>query len=319
METIILNNTSEAEKIFQKNENNPIENLDLLSTQENKKKKSKKNTKKKQKQKSKKKYSGLKDLLDDIKKEKITQTNQKISEENTNEKNDDSEINFPEKLEIETKAGDVSESDINEFKEFFISPKSEIKSPRQKNFFRKMTSIENEQLNNLNNDKRKMTFSICDYYSGYDKYLSETENSTIDLSSSLNFIKKEKFEENFSEEIENNNSNNNINEDFFNNNSQNNNNNLQNINNNPNNKQEFFENSKKYINYRYMPEIILLDSKYSKFDIYNSDYYTNCKFNCNGNYIVRRRGDWLCDKCGNYNYSFRDVCNRCKNPKSPNY
>ena len=51
METIILNNTSEAEKIFQKNENNPTENLDLLSIQESKKKKSKKNTKKKQKQK----------------------------------------------------------------------------------------------------------------------------------------------------------------------------------------------------------------------------------------------------------------------------
>ena len=64
-----------------------------------------------------------------------------------------------------------------------------------------------------------------------------------------------------------------------------------------------------------MQEIVLLDSKYSKFDIYNNDYYVNYKFNINGNYIVRRRGDWLCEKCGNYNYSFRDVCNRCKNPK----
>ena len=184
-----------------------------------------------------------------------------------------------------------------------------------------MAPFEKEQFNNMNdNNKRKMSFSICSYYNGYDKFLSETETSTIDLSNSLNFIIKEKFEENFSEEIENNNSNNDINEHFVNNNSQNNNNNnFQNTNNNPNNKQEFIENPKKLINYRYMPEIILLDSKYSKFDICNSDYYTNYRFNCNGNYIVRRRGDWLCDKCGNYNYSFRDVCNRCKNPKSPNY
>ena len=311
METIILNNSPKTEKIFHKNKKTSVENFDLLANQERKKKKSKKNSKRNTK--SKKKYTGLKDLLNDINKENIIQTNKKNTDKNSNEKIDDSEINFSEKLENETKTRDISELDSNEFTEFSISPISEIRSPSQKFF--SMTPIEEEQFNNINdNNKRKMTFSICSYYNGYDKFLSETETSTIDLSTSLNFIKKEKFEENFSEEIENNNSNININKDIENNTLQNN-NNIQNININNNYNVQFIENPKNLQNYGYMQEIVLLDSKYSKFDIYNNDYYVNYKFNINGNYIVRRRGDWLCEKCGNYNYSFRDVCNRCKNPK----
>ena len=343
METVIFNNSPETEKISDKNEDTLIECLNSLTSKEKKKKKTKKITKKKQK--SKKKYTGLKDLLDDISNKNATRTNKKDSELKPNEKTDDSEINFSEKIEIETGAEDVSESDLNEFGELSISSKTEINTPTisHENFSRKTTSIENEQLNNINtnNNKRKIINSICDYYNGCDKFLSETETSTIDLSNSLNFIKKEKFEENFSEEIENNISNININEDFENNNVQNisnnnfqniynnnfqninnnnsqniNNNNFQNIcNNNYNYKLKFLGNSKNEQNLTRMQEIVLLDSKYSKFDIYNNDYYVNYKFNVNGNYIVRRRGDWICDKCGNYNYSFRDVCNRCNKPK----
>ena len=342
MESIISNNSPKIEKIPNKDKNIPIENLDSLDILENKNKYSKEN--------SKKNYISLKDLLADIKNEKITQTSRKISEENSNEKNDDSEINFSEKFEIEAKAGEVSESDINEFGEFCTSPKPEIKSPHHKNFFRKMTP-ENEQFNNLNNDKKKMTFSICDYYSGYDKYLSETENSTIDLSTSLNFVKKEKFEENFSEENENNNSNTNISEDCVNNNSnininkgcfnnfsQNNNNNINNNNNNNYNNNYnygynyninnnnnininfnyglgFSQITKNFGNFDQMKNPILFDSKYSKFDTCNDGYYTNYKLNYNQNYIVRKRRDWVCKNCGNYNYQFRDFCNRCNNPK----
>lgn len=30
-----------------------------------------------------------------------------------------------------------------------------------------------------------------------------------------------------------------------------------------------------------------------------------------------KEGDWICDKCNNLNFSYRDACNRCKKPKSP--
>ena len=300
METIILNNSRETEKISYKNKKTSVENFDLLTNKE-RKKKSKKNSKKNKK--PKKKYTGLKDLLNDINKEKIIRTNKKNTDKNSKEKIDDSEINFSEKLENETKTRDITEIDSNEFTEFSISPISEIRSPSQKFF--SMTPIENEQFNNINdNNKRKMTFPICDYFKGCDKFLSETETSTIDLSTSLNFIKKEKFEENFSEEIENNNSNININKDFENNTLQNN-NNIQNINNN------YELNSKSPHSIVHIKEF---ESSDSKFKIKN-DNYVDYRFKYNGNYTVRKRTDWLCENCGNYNFKFRDFCNRCNNPR----
>ena len=153
--------------------------------------------------------------------------------------------------------------------------------------------------NNMDNNKREIIDLICDYYSGCDKFLSKTETSTVDLSTSLNFVKKEKFKENFSRNYENYNPNINMNDDFINNNYR------------ITNKYtlKYFKNSK---NHGFMRKIVA-NSKQSKFIFYNK-YYVNYKFNVNRNYIDIT-GDWQCGNCGNYNYSFRDFCNRCNSPK----
>ena len=41
--------------------------------------------------------------------------------------------------------------------------------------------------------KRKMSSPICDYYCGFDKILSEMHKGSVDMSNSMNFIKKEDF------------------------------------------------------------------------------------------------------------------------------
>jgi hypothetical protein len=33
------------------------------------------------------------------------------------------------------------------------------------------------------------------------------------------------------------------------------------------------------------------------------------------NNFVKREGDWICYKCKNLNFAFRNVCNKCKLPK----
>ena len=345
METAVLNNSPEREKISNKNGNTSIENINPLNTQAKKKKKLNKNrTKNKNLNK---KYTGLKDLLDDINKNKAVAKNQVITENNISEKNDISEIKITEELEIENKAVDVSESDFNEFKDLNICSKTKINSPNHKNFPKKIILIGNEQIND--NDKIKKNFSFYDYYNGYDKFLSGSETSTINLSNSLNFIKKEKIGEYFSEE--NNNSNINIKEDFVNNNSnintkdnfvndilQDNNNinrnrnrdinnrlqdnkiknnidnDLQNINNNfYNSKFEFLDNSNYLKNDTYKKEKELR-SNYSKFDFYDNDSNMAYKFTANENRRGKKRL-WICKYCGNDNYHFRDFCHVCNNSK----
>lgn len=32
--------------------------------------------------------------------------------------------------------------------------------------------------------------------------------------------------------------------------------------------------------------------------------------------FIERNGDWICEKCKNLNFAFRQECNRCKLPKS---
>ena len=296
MEKIILNNSTEAVKISCKNENISVGNIDPLNTQVKKKKKTNKN--KTLNKKSNKKYVGLKDLLDDINKNKNITKKVIITDNNLNEKNDISEIKNSENLEICNETKDASESDFNEFS-------------------KKITSKENEQIND--NDKIKTNFSICDYYNGYDKYLSGSEISTINLSNSLNYIKKEKFIENFSEE--NNNLDINEKEDFVNNNLIINKNDsfvntsLQdNINNNFYDcKFEFQENSKFLKNNECKKEKEL-GPYYSKFDFYNNDYNMTYRLNFNENHRGRRRL-WICKYCGNDNYHFRDFCHVCNNPK----
>ena len=343
METIILNNSPEEVKISCKNRNNSIENIDPLINQEKKKKKQNKNRTKNKK--TKKKSTSLKDLLDDINKNKTTTKNQKITENNINEKNDISEIKISEELEIESKAIDVSELNVNEFKDLNNSSKTEINSSNHKNFPKKIISIEDEQIND--NDKIKTNFSIFDYYNGYDKYLSGSEISTINLSNSLNFIKKEKLGENFSEEnnnsnisaiedfVINNNSNINKNINFVNDNLQDNSNINNDINNSLRNtnkikrninkdlknisnnfydcKFESLENSK-YLNHNSYKKEKEFEPNYSKFDFYNNDHNITYKFNFNENHRGRRRL-WICKYCGNDNYHFRDFCHICNNSR----
>ena len=96
----------------------------------------------------------------------------------------------------------------------------------------------------------------------------------------------------------------------------------------------------RYIRY---PNIIIFNTKNSKFD--NNNVYYNPKFiRCNTNYscvnnnsnftkndgnnvsndikkgkfIFGRRGDWVCQNCGNLNFSYRQVCNICSISKSIN-
>jgi uncharacterized OB-fold protein len=40
--------------------------------------------------------------------------------------------------------------------------------------------------------------------------------------------------------------------------------------------------------------------------------------NINSNKIKERKGDWICAKCGNLNFSFRLICNRCQLDKKQN-
>ena len=262
-------------------------------------------------------------------------------ENNLNEKNDISEIRSPEELDKGNKTTDISELDFNEFNDLNISSKPEINSSTNKNFLEKVISIENEQIND--NIKIKKNFSVFDYYNGYDKFLSESETSTINLSNSSNFIKKEKLGENFSkensnsninvkEDFVNNNLNINKNENFVNNNLQDNNNinknndinnSLQNCNKikrNINNnfydcKYEFSENSKYLKNkkklYKKKKE---LESNYSKFDFFYNDRNMIYKLNFNENHRVKGRL-WICKYCGYDNYCFRDFCHVCNNYK----
>ena len=280
MEEIIPNCSSKKENIL--NKNSQIENSDLLITKKIKNKK----------QQLKKKYTSLNDSLDNNSKKKLNKT---IKGKNLNDKNDISDFSGKSKI-----VRDIFEFNFNEFGKFNIPSKFGINLNDNKNIFG--VSTENKEYNNIDNNKRKIIDPICDYYSECDKYLKKTETSIIDLSTSLNFIKKEKFKENFYDNFENYNSNiniNNINDDLVNNN---------------------YRINSKY-NLKYLKDSknngitkkIVANSKQSKFIFYNK-YYVNYKFNVNRNYIDIT-GDWQCGNCGNYNFSFRDFCNRCNSPK----
>ena len=278
MEETISNCSSKTENIL--NKNSQIEDSDLLITKKIKNKK----------QQLKKKYTSLNDSLDNNSKKKLNKT---IKGKNLNDKNDISDFSGKSKI-----VRDIFEFNFNEFGKFNIPSKFGINSNDNKNIFG--VSTENKEYNNIDNNKRKIIDPICDYYSECDKYLKKTETSIIDLSTSLNFIKKEKFKENFYDNFENYNSNiniNNINDDLVNNN---------------------YRINSKY-NLKYLKDSknngitkkIVANSKQSKFIFYNK-YYVNYKFNRN---YIDITGDWQCGNCGNYNFSFRDFCNRCNNPK----
>ena len=281
MEEIICNVSPETDIIL--NEKKQVKNSDLLITQEIKNKNQKKDTRKQQKTKMK---ISLNNSLDNSDTKKLAKT---ITEKGLNDINDISDFSRKSKI-----VRDNSEFDFNKFGKLNISPKFGMNSNDNKNFYGKSNLF-----NNMDNNKRKISDIICDYYSGCDKFLSKTETNTVDLSTSLNFVKKEKFKENYSGNYENYNSNTNMNDDFVNNNY------------GINNKYtvRYLTNSKKH---GFMRKIVA-NSKQSKFIFYNK-YYVNYKFNVNRNYIDIT-GDWKCGNCGNYNYSFRDFCNRCNSPK----
>ena len=283
MEKIIPNDSAKSKKVQNENKNTQIEKLDLLSNNEIKNKKQ--NIKKIQK--SVKKCTGLKDLLNDINEKITTGKNQIISGQNSNAKNDI--INFT-RISKKKVIGAV-ESGFNEFGESNISSKFEKNSINNNNFPEKMTIVENDQFININ-DNKKNNFSLFDYYSGYDKFLNEAPNSTFNKSSSSNFIKKPKIENNYS--------NNDINDNFVNNTSR--------INDNRY-KFNFIKNLKNYGG----TQELLTNTKYRNYSIYNK-YNVNYNLNFNHNYFYIT-GDWQCGNCGNYNYSFRDFCNRCNSPK----
>ena len=277
MDAFIFNN----EKNFHyENKNTEIADFDTLFSMEIKDNEQKKNTTKKQK--SKIKYTNLKELLDGTKEKYETQLNKIISGKNLSMKDDS--IIFSGKLEIKSKTGEILELNFNQFGGFNISPKTEINRFDNKNFPRKVATFENQQISNINNNKRKSDFSIYDFYSGYEKFLSKMVKNTIDLSKSLNFIKKEQFKENLSKKTEN------EYEYEFN----------------------FSKLPKNLQNYGYIQGAVSC-LRHSKFITYNK-YYKYYQFNPNRNYIDRT-GDWQCGNCGYYNYSFRDFCNRCSNPK----
>ena len=61
------------------------------------------------------------------------------------------------------------------------------------NFLMKASELSDEEKNREESYycKRKKSSPICDYYCGYDKILSEMHKGSVDMSNSMNFIKKE--------------------------------------------------------------------------------------------------------------------------------
>ena len=343
--------------------------------------KAKKKKKKSKKQKEK-KCAGLKELLEQIKEEKLEKIRKEQEKERIqNESNTKSQINLT-KSENEDKNKDcsvkdyinifnnsvsgtttatLSLDDFNEFQKLNFDKSSENSnrfeySELKPNYL--MKNSENSEDEKIDDEqyfkKRKISSPICDYYEGFDKFLSETHKGSVDLTNSMNFIKKEDFissnrfinnstynnDINYYINPEVNNYKNNI--DF-----ENNNNNLEEYNKDKNNIEIENNNDNK--------ELIKLDIDKDNINIYNEecDYNyimpeTGCrsKFNFinsiykpfyanhankrekknyknNGYYYhnkkdfskISKEGDWICNICRNLNFSFRTFCNRCNSLK----
>ena len=313
------------------------EEKDKINKEKNKTpKKSTKKIKKKKKVKKKKpekEYKNLKELLDDINKEKeeklLKEKKLKEKEDKKKEKEeekDKEEIQIKENVNItnsiSTTAGTLS---LDDFMPNYL-----------------LINNNDNSENDLNEEdfikKRKMSSPIFDYYNGYDKFFSQEKEGSIDLKNSVNFVEKNKFIS--SCEL-----------------------NLSKLNINPkesdvkdknvNNNNKFNENDNSDIKYN--------NNIYSNEEInymnYYYDYYPDPKFGGNNdiqnminhinNNIVSsyyslpfsynnrkpkkkfekinksrikkgnnvRIGDWTCSFCYNLNFSFRKSCNRCNAPK----
>ena len=311
--------------------------------------KKKKMKKKKTKNLKEKKCSGLKELLNQInqqKLEKMKKTKEKgkiecINNEDINmnknsveEKNKEN-INIINRTISGTTLPSLSENS-NKFESIDLKT----------NYIKKhLESIEDEIFENeIPTNKRKFSSPIFSYYEGFDKILIETQKNSIDMTNSLNFVKKEDF---FSSHRSINNNNSNIINDYNSKDNINKINPKENYNEIINEKdinhdnREFFQNdidnddiniyNQDYSNISYshfidycnktIPEI---DYK-SKFNALNNilknknrKNFNKRKQNCNNqktNSKIFRKGDWLCIFCLNMNFSFRTLCNRCQTPK----
>ena len=192
------------------------------STVKKTKKKKKKTLKPKEK-----KCKDLKELLEQINQEKL----EKIKKEEENQKNlkidttqkDVSQISSGNltPTENEDKSKDylvkdylnifnnsvsgttvatLSQEDLNDFQKFNFDKYSNSSnrfeySDLKPNYLMKTCEISEDE-KNVEEEykfKRKMSSPILDYYNGFDKILSEIHKSSVDLSNSMNFIKKEDF------------------------------------------------------------------------------------------------------------------------------
>ena len=196
-----------------------------------------------------------------------------------------------------------------------------------------VSKISIEQLGNKNQEKEilepvkeNFSFYLKDYFNEIIEYFKKTEKSEIDFSNSKNFMTKEDFLKKISLNKEDEKNNEIIPEK---------------------DEKEIFENYDYPYDYNNgfsdfknfeqkfklqpfftFPEIMIVDSKYSKFDNCNdSNMFYDKMNNCNPknkyknfrkkkcNFFIRRRGDWLCEVCGNLNFGYRENCNRCNAAK----
>ena len=176
-----------------------------------------KKKKKKVKKQKEKKCSGLKELLEQInqeklekikkaqekQKKKIIKKESKIKSSEVIIQNDNEEKNKEKKDYINiinnsisgTTVATLSPEDFNEYQKFNFDKNIENINKfkyfdLKPNYLIKNIDIEDEKVDEENN-KRKISSPICDYYDGCDKILSEMHQGSIDMSNSMNFIKKE--------------------------------------------------------------------------------------------------------------------------------
>ena len=159
-----------------------------------------KKKKKKIKKKKEKKCSGLKELLEQIKEEKEEKIlkekakTQKI-EPNKKYENLDSKdlMNIINNSECCTTVTNLSHDDFYEFPKYYSSNKYDSFIIRPNYLIKKMEIGDDDKNEKeyIINDKKKISSPICDYFEGMDKILRKTYKDNIDMTHSLNFIKKE--------------------------------------------------------------------------------------------------------------------------------
>ena len=185
------------------------------------------------------------------------------------------------------------------------------------------------QKNSFESPKEIFPVSLRDYFDGTIEHLKKKEKCEVDFSNSKNFITKEDFYKKYSvekeDEKENINDSEQYEQELFENYNY-----VYDYNRNYNNGYSDFKNFEQKFKLQPFftyPEIMIVESKRSKFDDFNDSntFYDNIKYkpkNYNANlgkkkcnFFIRRRGDWLCEICGNLNFVYREYCNRCKAKK----